>query len=199
MNAQVGVFALLGLFVAAAHGQNAPPPPDAPAAESPREAPDGQSGVDVADVIAAVAAQTGREFVLDPRLRRIYVGNMAIDEITYPALLSLLRVNGWFAAEVDGRTVLIPSGNARSTPTKLLQRDDPAISDHEYVTRVIRVAGNRSANGEGEPTNAAMLVPVLRPLIPVEGHLAAVGEHLIVVDRYDNVRRITAIVDAVAR
>ena len=186
---------LLALFsAAAAQGQNAPAQPvEAPAPTAPRDT----GRVDLAEVVAQVAVQTGREFVLDPRMPRVLIGDTPIEAVTYPQLLSILRVNGWFATEIDGRTVLMPSSNARSVATQLLQRDDPNVSDHEYVTRVIRVErSQRAAGGEGQPSNAAMLVPVLRPLIPVEGHLAAVGDDLIVVDRYDNVRRITAIVEA---
>ena len=186
---------LLALFsAAAAQGQNAPAQPvEALAPTAPRDT----GRVDLAEVVAQVAVQTGREFVLDPRMPRVLIGDTPIEAVTYPQLLSILRVNGWFATEIDGRTVLMPSSNARSVATQLLQRDDPNVSDHEYVTRVIRVErSQRAAGGEGQPSDAAMLVPVLRPLIPVEGHLAAVGDDLIVVDRYDNVRRITAIVEA---
>ena len=69
-------------------------------------------------------------------------------------------------------------------PTRILQNDDPSVSDHEVVSRVI------SLN-----TDAAALVPIVRPLVPQYGHLAAVGASLLIVDRYDNVRRITALVD----
>ena len=47
---------------------------------------------------------------------------------------------------------------------------------------------------------APTLVPLLRAMISMEGHLAATpGNQLIVVDRYANVRRIAAIVEELDR
>jgi general secretion pathway protein D len=65
-----------------------------------------------------------------------------------------------------------------------VQRDDDSIADDEWVTRVITLT-----NIESPPT-----VPLLRPLIPLQGHFAALAPNkLIIVDRYANVRRITEI------
>jgi general secretion pathway protein D len=45
--------------------------------------------------------------------------------------------------------------------------------------------------------SSAALVPILRPLLPQSVHLAALPpNHLIVMDQYGNVKRITAIVKA---
>jgi general secretion pathway protein D len=206
MNAtSVMIIALVGFLAAPAAAQNPPQlrPPGVDGGNPVPEAPPPrrEGSVDFAAVVERVFAQLQREFVVDPRLpREVYIGATASQDVTYPMLLSILRVHGWFAVEIDGRTFILPSSNARNAPTKLLQRDDPNVSDHEYVTRLIRVRGGRApregAATGNEQLTAAFLVPVLRVLIPVEGHLAAVGEHLIVVDRYDNVRRITAVVEA---
>ena len=202
MNARsVLIASLFALLAVSAYAQNPPPPQPpgaaAPAPPPPQPPPKREGSVDLAALVQRVFAQLEREVVLDPRLPRdVYIGATALEDVTYPLLLAILRVYGLFAAEIDGRTFIMPNANARNTPTKLLQRDDPSVSDHEYVTRLIRVRGApRAAGADGdEPQRAAFLVPVLRVLIPVEGHLAAVGDQLIVVDRYDNVRRITAIV-----
>jgi hypothetical protein len=44
--------------------------------------------------------------------------------------------------------------------------------------------------------NAMMLVPMLRPMLPQSAHLVGIGNKLLIVDRYDNVRRIVAIAQA---
>jgi type II secretory pathway component GspD/PulD (secretin) len=206
MNARSALITLLfALLAVSAYAQNSPPPQPpgaaapAPPSLPPPPPPRREGSVDLAALVQRVFAQLEREVVLDPRLPRdVYIGATALEDVTYPLLLAILRVYGLFAAEIDGRTFIMPNANARNIPTKLLQRDDPSVSDHEYVTRLIRVRGDgalRAAGADGdEPPSAAFVVPVLRVLIPVEGHLAAVGDHLIVVDRYDNVRRITAIV-----
>ena len=107
----------------------------------------------------------------------------------------MLRIHGFAAFEVGGRVNIIPDANARFMPSRVLQRDDPSVPDDEYVTRVIKVS------------NAAQLVPVLRPLMPASAHLAATtppdGEEsegqLILFDTYANVRRMTEIINTLSR
>jgi type II secretory pathway component GspD/PulD (secretin) len=60
--------------------------------------------------------------------------------------------------------------------------------DAEFVSKVITV----------KSVPAAELVPILRPLLPQSGHLAALPcvNKLIIVDTFANVRRIQSIIDA---
>jgi type II secretory pathway component GspD/PulD (secretin) len=192
------VMTSLALFAAHALAQDAPEGAAAPSAGA------GRPGVALADVIERVAATTGREFVRDPRLPpSVDLGGTSIEEVTYPLLLSILRVHGWFAHGDDGRTLLLPAANARTTALRVLQQDDASVPDDEYVTRVIRVRGmaSRAAAGDASAPEhpAGPFVPVLRPLVTVEGHLSAIGNHLILVDRYDNVRRITTLIEEIDR
>jgi hypothetical protein len=207
------VLLTLALGISTAHAQQepraAPEQPARAAAESPAQpaAPPREPRVDLAALIERVAAQARRQVVLDPRLPRdVFIGDVSADEVDYPMLLAILRVHGWFATEIDGRLFILPVANARQTPLRLLQRDDPNVSDHEYVTRVLRVSNEESPRARDEQgrerewsARADMLVRVLRVLISVEGHLAAAGDDLILIERYDNVRRITALVDALAQ
>lgn len=201
MNARtIAVIGLLAALSTAAYGQDAPPP----AAEPPAVTPEGRRdpGVDIASIVDSVAAATGRKFIIDPRVRNnVQLGDMAVEDVTYPMLLSILRAHGWFAHEVDDLTLLLPSAIARTVPLRVLQRDDPSVPDHEYVTRVLTVRGMSAAvDEEGLPVaRAGPFVPVLRPLVGQEGHLAGFGDKLVIVDRYDNVRRITAIVEELDR
>jgi len=136
-------------------------------------------------VIKRVAADADMRFVVDPRVQaRVEYTGASIESITYPVLLAILRVHGYVAVEIGGQVSIVPDANARMMPTRILNSDDPSVSDHEVVSRVI------SLN-----TDAAALVPKIRPLVPQYGHLAAVGNSLLIVDRYDNVRRITALVN----
>lgn len=175
---------------------------DAPAGAAP-PVTERRPGVALADVIERVAATTGRQFVLDPRLPpSVDLGNTALADVTYPLLLSILRVHGWFAQEIDGRTLLLPAASARSMGLKVLQADDAGVPDDEFVTRVIRVRGTPrrgGADGASAAHPAGEFVPVLRPLITIDGHLSAIGDHLILVDRYDNVRRITTLISEIDR
>jgi type II secretory pathway component GspD/PulD (secretin) len=43
------------------------------------------------------------------------------------------------------------------------------------------------------------LVPLLRPMLPQQAHLVATPDKLVIVDRYDNVRRIVEVAQALTR
>lgn len=178
----------------------APAPAEAPAAQPPSPAVveaqrrrDEQS-VDLEVLIARVAERTGKQFIVDPRVRGRVYSVPKIEEPTYAELLTILRVHGHAASDVGGRVTIVPDANARFLPVRLLNRDDDSVPDDEFVMRVITTP------------NAHLLVPVLRPLMPQAAHLAAVlneGEpestKLILMDTYANVRRMTELIDALRR
>ncbi len=146
-------------------------------------------GNDLLDLVRQVSASSGMNFIIDPRVNASveYAGDTLTENITYPTLQVVLRVHGYVAVEIGGQVSIVPDANARSMSTRILQSDDPAISDHEIVSRVITLS-----------TNAAGLVPILRPIVPQYGHLAAFGNNLLVVDRYDNVRRLTELAQSLS-
>ena len=162
---------------------------------APPRMPPPQRGVDIEEVLARVAASTGKKFLVDPRVRASVLTVPEIETPTYAELLSILRIHGFMAAEVGGRVNIVPDANARFMPARLVQRDDASIPDDEYVMRVITVA------------NAAQLVPILRPLMPQSAHLASSMPpdggteegKLILVDYYVNVRKMTELIDALTR
>ncbi len=139
------------------------------------------------DLVHQVAANSGMEFIIDPRVNAPveYAGATPTENITYAVLLAILRVHGYVAVDIGGVVSIVPDANARTMPTRILQSDDPSVSDHEVVSRVISLSAD-----------AAVLVPILRPTLPQYAHLAAVGNSLLIVDRYDNVRRITTLANA---
>ena len=142
-------------------------------------------GNDIRAVIRRVADEAGVRIIIDPRVNaRVELAGASLEDIDYETLLAILRIHAYVAVEISGELTILPDANARMMPTRILQDDDPSVSDHEVVSRVIPV-------GEG----AEALVPILRPLVPQYGHVAAAEGGLIVVDRYDNVRRLTAIVN----
>jgi general secretion pathway protein D len=145
--------------------------------------------VELLPLLQRVGRASGKEFVVDRRLgARIYLGTLDVNEVTYPALLSILSVNGFAAFESEGLVKLVPDATTRFVETRIVQTDDPAILPDEFVTRVLRTTN----------IQAAQLVPILRPLMPQAAHLAAHSEsnQLILMDRYANIQRLTAIVRA---
>jgi general secretion pathway protein D len=210
------VLLLLGVSFAAVAQQPAGESPSAQAPANPTPAaggpppagrgaapiPDGAPVVNIFALIDRLAVEMDKEFILDPRMRGLQGLSTAGNDADYDSLLAILRTNQYVAIEMGDQIRIVPDALARSEPSPLVQEDDSRISDHTVVTRIIDTSGIRASEvrGEGEvPVSvAATLTPVLRPLMST-----AIGnvsnppgtDKLIITDRYDIVRRITAIVD----
>jgi general secretion pathway protein D len=143
---------------------------------------------DITQIAEAVAAATGKNFIIDPRVRAqvtMLSSTPMSPEAFYQAFLSILQVHGFVALPAGGVIKIVPDANARQYPSDDLPDHVSATSD-EIVTQVIAV----------KSVNAAQLVPILRPLIPQYGHLAAypASNILIISDRANNVNRIMRII-----
>ncbi|GMU68901.1 MAG: type II secretion system protein GspD [Steroidobacteraceae bacterium] len=144
---------------------------------------------DITQIVEAVSAATGKNFIIDPRVGRQQVTMLSTTPMTpeafYQAFLSILQVHGFVAMQTGDIIKIIPDANARQFPSVDLPDRVSATSD-EIVTQVIAVRN----------VNAAQLVPILRPLIPQYGHLAAypASNMLIISDRANNVNRIVRII-----
>ena len=143
---------------------------------------------DITQIAEAVSAATGKTFIIDPRVRAqvtMLSSTPMSPEAFYQTFLSILAVYN-FIAIPDGSVVkILPDANARQSPSVDLPDSVSATSD-EIVTQVVDVKN----------VNAAQLVPILRPMIPQYGHLAAypAGNILIISDRANNVNRMIRII-----
>lgn len=139
-------------------------------------------------IAEAVGAATGKNFIIDPRahaqVTMITATPMSADAF-YEAFLSILQVHGFIAVKAGDVIKILPDTSTRQVPSLDLPSRVSATSD-EIVTQVIDVKN----------VSAAQLVPILRPLIPNYGQLAAhaASNVLIVSDRANNVNRIINIV-----
>ncbi|MCG6968617.1 MAG: type II secretion system secretin GspD [Gammaproteobacteria bacterium] len=148
-------------------------------------------GADINAVIQSVADITGKNFIVDPRVKGkvtiISKRPMSQREI-YQVFLTVLDVHGYTAVPSGKITKIIPDADAKHSGMPTADDDDPGIGD-QSVTRVIQI----------DHVNAAQLVPILRPLVPPQGHLAAYPQSnvLIVSDRARNIERILKIIKRV--
>ena len=146
---------------------------------------------DLGQVVEAVSQVTGRSFILDPRVRA-QVTMLSTTPMTpdafYEAFLAILQVHGFIAVPAGNVVKILPDANARQLPANDLPDRVSATSD-EIVTQVIQVRN----------VSAAQLVPILRPLIPQYGHLAAypTSNILIISDRASNVNRMVRIIQRI--
>jgi len=141
---------------------------------------------DIRQIVEAVGEVTGRNFILDPRVQAkvtMLSSTPMSPDAFYEAFLSILQVNGYIAMTTGDVIKIVPDASARQY-SGLLSTDSAAADD--IVTQVVRV------NNIG----AAQLVPILRPLIPQYGHLAAhPGSNMLIIsDRASNVDRMLRII-----
>lgn len=143
---------------------------------------------DISALISTVAEVTGKNFVIDPRVEgKVTVVSsrpLQKDEV-YQVFLSVLKVHG-FAAVPSGAVVkIVPEEAARADSTAVAGNSGVTRGD-ELVTEVMFI----------EHVSAQQLVPVLRPLVPAQGHLAAYASSntLIISDAAANVKRLKTIV-----
>jgi general secretion pathway protein D len=146
---------------------------------------------DLSQIIEAVSAVTGKNFIVDPRVRAqvtMLSSTPMSPQAFYEAFLSILQVHGFIAVQSGDVIKILPDANARQVPGNDLPSRFSSTSD-EIVTQVIAVRN----------VSAAQLVPVLRPLIPQYGHLAAypTSNMLIISDRAANVSRMMRIIQRI--
>jgi len=146
---------------------------------------------DLGQIIEAVSAVTGKNFIVDPRVKAqvtMLSSTPMSPNAFYEAFLSILQVHGFVAVPAGGVIKILPDANARQLPANDLPSRVSSTSD-EIVTQVIAVRN----------VSAAQLVPILRPLIPQYGHLAAypASNMLIISDRASNVSRMVRIIQRI--
>lgn len=141
-------------------------------------------GADINAVIRTVAEATGKNFIIDPRVKGkvtiISTKSMDKDQL-YQVFLAILDVHG-FTAVPSGNNVIkiLPDSDAKHSGTPAQGRGE------EMITQVVEV----------KHIAAAQLVPILRPLVPPQGHLAAHAQSnvLIIADRVSNIKRLLKII-----
>ncbi|MGA7539456.1 MAG: type II secretion system secretin GspD, partial [Steroidobacteraceae bacterium] len=147
---------------------------------------------DITQIIQAVAAATGKSFIVDPRVRAqvtMYSSAPMSPPAFYQAFLSILSVYG-FIAEPSGNNIvkIVPDALTRYVTSNNLPAHVSSSSD-EIVTQVVAVKN----------VSAAELVPILRPMIPQQGDLAAYppSNILIITDTASNVHRLLSIIQRI--
>lgn len=131
--------------------------------------PAGQSwnlkNADIRSVIATVSKETGKNFVVDPRVsgqvNLISSSPLSVDAL-YAVFLSVLDAHGFSAVEAEGVIKVIPNTEAARSGAAL-NPDDP--NNDDLVVRVFQV----------HHISAIQIVGLLRPLIPQWAQVNAYG------------------------
>jgi general secretion pathway protein D len=144
---------------------------------------------DLSQIIQAVSEVTGKNFIIDPRVNAkvtMLSATPMSPQAFYEAFLAVLQVYGYVAVPAGKVIKIVPNTDLRQLPANDLPNNVSSSSD-EIVTQIVTLKN----------VSAAQLVPMLRPLIPTYGHLAAYpgGNMLIISDRASNVSRVVRIIE----
>ena len=144
---------------------------------------------EIQEFIQFVADVTGTTIVVDPSVKgkvKVISSKPVSRSELYDLFLSILDVHGYTAVRSGKVIRIIQNKDARSSPVEVLE-DADELSNDEYVTQVIRL----------ENVSAAKLIPVLRPLVPQQAHMAAYAPSnaIIISDIRSNINRILEIID----
>ena len=145
---------------------------------------------EIGAVIATVSEMTGRNFIVDPRVkgRVTVISSQPMDtEELYQVFLAILNVHGFAAVPGDNVTKIIPEVGAKQDAIPTV--GPGGREGEQIVTRVIAVNNIASAQ----------LVPILRPLLPQSAHMAAYApSNVLIVSASDaNVQRIAELVASI--
>jgi general secretion pathway protein D len=143
--------------------------------------------VALADLLDAVRDTSGRTFLVDHRVNQsVVTAQLDTEDLDYSDFLHILRNNGLAAVNSKDIVTIVPIGIVRQLPLPVIEEEDDAMNDEEWVTWMVFV----------DKALASELVPILRPMMPPEGHLAAnpPSNGIVIVDRYGNAKRIVALI-----
>jgi general secretion pathway protein D len=149
-------------------------------------------GADLQAVVKAMSQMTGRNMLIDPRVR----GQVTIVSARpmpvaagYQIFLSALKTQGFTAVEGPGDAVrIIPVAEAKAA-APVNEQDGPPRGGEQVVTHVVI----------GQHVAVAQLQNVLRPLMSPTSQLSVYdpANALIITDYADNVRRLLRIIERI--
>ncbi|UVE19076.1 type II secretion system secretin GspD [Pseudomonas sp. LS44] len=138
---------------------------------------------DIREFIDQVAEITGETFIVDPRVKGqvsvISKAPLSLTEV-YQLFLSVMATHGFSVLTQGGQARIVPNAEAKA------EAGGGRSGAGAMETRLIQV----------QHTPVTELIPLIRPLVPQYGHLAAVttANALIISDRSANIARIETLI-----
>jgi general secretion pathway protein D len=148
---------------------------------------------DIEGVVKAVSEITGKNFLLDPRVKgtvNIVSSRPVARALVYDVFLSALRLQGYAAVEDRGVVKIIPEADAKLHQGRTVGPNErPRAAGDQIQTQVFTL----------KYESAAQLVPVLRPLIAPANTIAVypASNTLVITDYAGNLQRIGRIIDSI--
>lgn len=150
---------------------------------------------DLEAVVRAIGQFTGRQFVIDPRVKgtiNLVTERPVTKQQAYEQLLSALRLQGFTIVESPqpgGISRILPEADAKLQGGRVVAPSTAAPRGDQIVTQVFQLSYESATN----------MVPILRPLIAPNNTISAYGPNnsLVITDYADNLRRIAQIIAAI--
>ncbi|CAD5109755.1 type II secretion system secretin GspD [Zestomonas carbonaria] len=139
---------------------------------------------DIREFVDQIADITGETFIVDPRVKGqvsvVSKAPLGLSEV-YQLFLSVMATHGFSVVTQAGQTRIVPNAEAKAAAGSIGR-----LSAETMETRLIQV----------QHTPVTELIPLIRPLVPQYGHLAAVStaNALIISDRRANIARIETLI-----
>jgi len=153
---------------------------------------------DIEGVVKAVSEITGKNFVLDPRVKgtvNIVSARPMARELVYEVFLSALRLQGYAAVEDRGVVKIVPEADAKLHqgrtvgPSELPRTRGGQTAGDQIQTQVFTL----------KYESAAQLLPTLRPLIAPANTITLypASNTLVITDYAGNLQRIGRIIESI--
>ena len=149
------------------------------------------NGAEIEAVARTIATLTGRNVVVDPRVKGVMT--LVTDKpvstaVAYNQFLAMLRLQGYTVVQADGLDKVVPEADAKLQSSSVAITEGGGVAGNQLVTQIIKL----------QFENANNLVAVLRPLISPNNtiNVNPGNNALVITDYADNLRRLGRIVAA---
>ncbi len=148
---------------------------------------------DIEGVVKAVGEITGKNFLLDPRVKgtvNIISAKPISRALVYDVFLSALRLQGFAVVESRGILKIVPESDAKLNPSPTYGPDDKVRAAGDQIRTQVFALKYESA---------VQIVPILRPLIAPNNTITAYPNNntLVVTDYASNLQRIEKIIESI--
>ncbi|HCE7960473.1 TPA: GspD family T2SS secretin variant XcpQ [Pseudomonas aeruginosa] len=173
----------LALGIQAAHAENSGGNAFVPAGNQQEARTINLKDADIREFIDQISEITGETFVVDPRVKGqvsvVSKAQLSLSEV-YQLFLSVMSTHGFTVVAQGDQARIVPNAEAKT------EAGGGQSAPDRLETRVIQV----------QQSPVSELIPLIRPLVPQYGHLAAVpsANALIISDRSANIARIEDVI-----
>ena len=148
--------------------------------------------VDISTMVKFISDLTGRNFVLDDRVKgkiSIFSPTKLSIEDAYNVFTSVLELKGFTVVQSGKVLKIIPTASARQSGFELLPSGERPPVNESYIAQVIKL----------ENISSQEALPFLQPLVSKDGGISAFGPGnlLLVVDSALNLRKLQEVLQMI--